>query len=94
MNADKEAFYQRLKEELANTSLWPTLYLYKFIVPTDKQKIETVQNAFDNMGAVINTKKSAKGNYTSVSIQVVMNNPDHVIAKYQELSTVEGILSL
>lgn len=94
MHADKEAFYKRLKEELANTSIWPTLYLYKFIVPTEQQKIETVHEAFNNMGAVIQTKKSSKGNFTSVSIQVTMKNPDHVIEKYLELSTVEGIISL
>ncbi len=94
MNAEKEAFYKRLKEELANTSLWPTLYLYKFIVPTDQEKIETIHQAFNNLGAVIITKKSSNGNFTSVSIQVTMQNPDHVIEKYQELSTIEGIISL
>ena len=26
-------FYERLKNELLETSLWPTRYLYKFIIP-------------------------------------------------------------
>ena len=28
-------FYERLKKELVETSLFPTKYLYKFIIPSD-----------------------------------------------------------
>ncbi|MFN5773917.1 DUF493 family protein, partial [Flavobacterium sp.] len=69
-------------------------YLYKFIVPTDTQKIQAVENAFDNLGAVIKTQQSKNGNFTSISVNVVMESPDAVIAKYLEVSTVEGIISL
>lgn len=93
MDKKTEEFYIRLKEELSNTSEWPTEYLYKFIVPTDAKKIEEVENAFDNMGAVIKTTKSKTGKYTSVSINVNMNSPEDVVAKYIEVSTIEGIIS-
>ena len=52
-----------------------------------------VENAFDNMGAVIKTTKSKTGKYTSVSINVNMNSPEDVVAKYIEVSTIEGIIS-
>jgi putative lipoic acid-binding regulatory protein len=94
MDQKTEEFYKRLKEELSNTSLWPTNYLFKFIVPSDIEKINSIDNAFNNLGAVIQTKQSNKGNFTSVSINVRMNNPQHVIDKYLEVSTVEGIISL
>jgi uncharacterized protein len=94
MDKKTEDFYSRLKEELANTSMWPTSYLYKFIVPSDTNKINKVEKAFDNMGAVISTQKSKTGKYTSISITVDMLNPDSVIQKYQELATIEGIISL
>lgn len=94
MDQKAEEFYKRLKEELANTSLWPTAYLFKFIVPTDATKIKGVENAFNNLGAVIQTKQSKNGNFTSVSVHVRMNNPQHVIDKYLEVSTIEGIISL
>ena len=58
MDKKTEEFYIRLKEELSSTSAWPSEYLYKFIVPTDVSKIEAVEKAFDNMGAVINTNQS------------------------------------
>ncbi|RBA29261.1 DUF493 family protein [Flavobacterium tibetense] len=94
MDKKTEDFYNRLREELANTSMWPTSYLYKFIVPSDTNKINKVEAAFDNMGAVISTQQSKTGKYTSISITVDMLNPDAVIQKYQELATIEGIISL
>ena len=93
MDKKTEEFYIRLKEELSNTSAWPSEYLYKFIVPTEAKKIEEVENAFDNMGAVIKTTKSKTGKYTSVSINVNMDSPEDVVAKYIEVSTIEGIIS-
>lgn len=94
MDKKTEEFYIRLKEELQATSDWPSVYLYKFIVPTNTQKIVIVENAFDNMGAVINTQQSKNGKFTSISVNVMMTSPEAVVEKYQELSTVEGIISL
>ena len=55
------------------------------------QKIEAI---FDGLGAVIKTKESKNGKYTSVSIDVVMENPEAVIEKYKEVaSKIEGVIS-
>ncbi|WP_034059279.1 DUF493 family protein [Lacinutrix jangbogonensis] len=90
-----EAFYAKLKEQLQDTSLWPSEYLYKFIVKSDVKKVETIETIFNYLGAVINTKESSNGKYTSVSINVNMKNPDAVIAKYLEVAEkVEGVISL
>jgi hypothetical protein len=94
---DKEKadeFYSRLKEELLNTHSWPSDYLYKFIVPTDLEKIDQIHGIFDNTGAVIESKQSRKGKYTSISITVNMSGPDEVITKYREVGEVEGVISL
>ncbi|MDG1284937.1 MAG: DUF493 domain-containing protein [Flavobacteriaceae bacterium] len=90
-----EAFYNNLKEKLKDTSVWPSEYLYKFIIKSDPVKINTIECIFDNMGAVIKTIPSKNGNYTSVSINVVMNNPDDVIKKYKEVGNqVKEVISL
>ena len=92
---DSGEFYKKLKAQLEDTSSWPTLYLYKFIVPTSKTKIQLVEHIFDNLGAVITTKQSKNGKYTSVSIKVRMTSPDSVIEKYKEVAhKVEGVISL
>ncbi|MEM8847568.1 MAG: DUF493 family protein [Bacteroidota bacterium] len=89
-----DEFYSRLKEQLLDDTTWPSSYLYKFIVPTDEEKIEQINAIFDNTGAVIESKQSKKGTYTSISITVNMKDPDAVISKYKEVSTVEGVISL
>ncbi|ASV32320.1 DUF493 family protein [Maribacter cobaltidurans] len=91
---NSEEFYDKLKEQLEATSSWPSNYLYKFIVLSDQNKINRIHKIFDNMGAVIESKKSKNGKYTSVSITVNLENPDEVIAKYKEVGAIEGVISL
>jgi putative lipoic acid-binding regulatory protein len=93
-NSNPEEFYKKLKVQLSDTSLWPAPYLYKFIVPTDVNKIDQIERIFDNMGAVIETKESRTGKYTSISINVRMKDPDAVIARYKQVGQVEGVISL
>jgi hypothetical protein len=94
MDKNTEEFYERLKVELDMSNTWPAEYLFKFIVPTDAAKIQKVEEAFDCMGAVIKTTKSRTGKFTSISIDVQMKDSQEIIDKYQEVSTVEGIISL
>jgi putative lipoic acid-binding regulatory protein len=97
MNPDnkKEEFYIKLRQQLIETSLWPSIYLYKFIVRSDREKIIQIEDHFNNMGAVITKVQSKKGNFTSVSVNVKMKNPDTVIAKYREIErNIEGVISL
>jgi len=97
MSSDKktEEFYKKLRVQLYETTRWPSEYLYKFIVPTDQSKINQIEGLFNNLGAVITTKESGKGTYTSVSVNVDMKDPDTVIAKYKEVAEkVDGVISL
>jgi len=91
---NQDEFYAKLKTQLADTSMWPAPYLFKFIVPSSRDKIAQISSFFNNEGAVIETKESRTGKYTSISITVKMKNPDAVITKYKEVSVVEGVISL
>ena len=91
---DVEAFYKRLRDELEESTSWPSPYLYKFIVPSDASKVTAIETAFDNTGAVIRKKTSSGGKYTSVSVEVNMESPEAVIEKYKQISTIKGVISL
>lgn len=92
---NEEEFYQKLKEQLQESTTWPSQYLFKFIVKTDNEKIAQIEAIFNHAGAVINTTESKNGNYTSVSVNVIMKDPDEVISKYIEVThKVEGVISL
>lgn len=94
MDKKTQEFYVRLKEELDNANVWPAEYLFKFIVPTDKEKVDRVENTFNDMGAVIKTTQSKTGKFTSISVDVRMSSSQSIIDKYLEVSDIEGIISL
>ncbi len=89
-----EEFYNRLQEQLRESTSWPSDYLYKFIVESNAEKIARIHEIFNNTGAVIELKQSKKGKYTSVSVTVNLKNPEAVIEKYKEVGKVEGVISL
>lgn len=90
-----DEFYEKLKSQLYDTALWPSEYLYKFIVLTEGPGVNHIEALFDNLGAVITTTESKNGKYTSVSINVRMKNPEAVIIKYKAVAeNVEGVISL
>ncbi len=96
MDQDKNTteFYERLKKQLEEDTTWPSPYLFKFIVPANLEKIAEIRAIFDATDSEINTRDSAKGTYTSVSIKVTMQSPEDVVKKYLEVSKVEGVISL
>ncbi|MCX7548566.1 DUF493 family protein [Xanthomarina sp. F1114] len=94
-NNKTEEFYTKLKSQLYDTSSWPAEYLYKFIVKSELDKVAELEVIFDNLGAVIRTKESKNGKYTSISVSVKMKDPEQVIEKYKEVAEkVEGVISL
>ncbi|TYP98711.1 hypothetical protein C7447_10226 [Tenacibaculum adriaticum] len=91
---DREAFYIKLKAQLEDTTKFPADYLYKFIVPSDENQAEEVQDLFNKGGAIINTKKSKTGKYVSVSVRLKVKSADEVIEYYQQAEKIKGIISL
>ena len=96
MNSEKNTsdFYDRLRTQLEQDTNWPAPYLFKFIVPASTEKISAIETIFVETSALINTRDSSKGTYTSVSVKVTMVSPDAVVQKYLEVSKVEGVISL
>jgi len=91
---NQEEFYRNLKERLEDTTKFPTEYMFKFIVPTDETKVDTIKNMFNYSGVIINTKLSKTGKYKSVTIVTTMKDADEIIKKYKEVASVEGVISL
>lgn len=64
--------------------------MFKFIVPTGKEN--EVKQLFPNH--TITEKLSNKGNYTSITIQMMMPSAEAVIEIYVRASKIEGIVAL
>lgn len=87
-------FYKKLKYRLDETTSFPTNYMYKFIIPTNKENYRKIENIFNNMGAVINSKPSKTDKFTSITILVDMDSSDKIIEIYRDVAQVEGVISL
>ena len=67
------------------TMEWPSVYMYKFIVPNHPEKVDAIKAMFDD-SAVIKTNTSKNANFISVSIEVVELDVDSIIKKYTTAS--------
>ena len=90
----REQFYKKLKRKLIKDTVFPSKYLFKFIIPADNNKIKQVEDLFDFTGAVITKTSSKTGKFVSISVLVVMKKADDIIIKYKQAEEVEGIISL
>jgi putative lipoic acid-binding regulatory protein len=85
--------FDKLKEQLELME-WPNLYLYKFIIPNENEKLAKVTALFDFETAEISFHESGKGNYVSVSVKEIAFSVEQIIQKYQKASEIKGVISL
>lgn len=78
------------REKLDQHYSWPSLYIFKFIVPAGKEP--DVKKLFPNH--TVTEKQSNKGNYTSVTVEMMLPSSQAVIDVYVQASTIEGIVAL
>ena len=86
--------YASLKQKLEENVEWPSVYLFKFIIPADNIKLAELQSLFDSTEAQITTRSSKNGNFVSVSAKEMMINAERVIDRYKQAAKIEGIISL
>lgn len=87
-------FYNRLREQLEESTDWPSNYLFKFILPSDEEKKATVRSIFANHPVQITERNSSKNTYVSISIEGVFRSPDQIISKYKAVAQIEGVIQL
>lgn len=85
--------YESLRQSLNKENNWPMLYMFKFILPADNQKLAILNSKFSE-DAIISQNQSGKGNYVSVTIREVMMDAESIINRYKSLSDIEGLISL
>lgn len=86
----EEGFTESLRAKLDQYYAWPALYTFKFIVPKGKE--EEVKILFTNHTST--ERLSKNGNYTSVTINMMMPSSEAVIEVYEAASKIEGIIAL
>ena len=87
-------FYKRLEKQLSDSSVWPSLYKFKFILKSDSGEITNLKNMFDDIDTNISSNLSSSKNFTSITVTAKMQSANDIIKKYKLASEIEGIISL
>ena len=78
------------KEKLDIEHRWPSPYTFKFISP--REKLDDLKALFP--GQTFKEKLSRKGNYTGITFEMQASSSDEVVAVYEKVHSLGGIISL
>ncbi|MBP9674502.1 MAG: DUF493 family protein [Bacteriovoracaceae bacterium] len=78
------------KEVLEESYTFPCEYIFKFIVP--KAGVAILNSIF--VGEDIKFRHSSKGNYVGVSVVKKVKSSDEILAIYNKVATIDGVISL
>ena len=84
--------FEKLRELLSENN-YPSVYLFKFIVKKDPEKVVDIKRCFDE-SAEFKTQASKNGNYISVSIKEMMLDAESIIKRYQAVGKIENVIAL
>lgn len=83
----------KLKQTLEKETQWPQKFMYKFIVPNQKEKIDEVKKIFERPDK-LNFKVSKNIKYISITSKEWVSSPDEVINVYRQAYKIEGLIAL
>ncbi|HAV14512.1 MAG TPA: DUF493 domain-containing protein [Opitutae bacterium] len=69
---------------------WPCLFPFKFIVPRDQTEVVLGLFADDP----VKSRESSSGRFTAYTMEMQMHSSNEVIAIYQRVAQVPGVISL
>ena len=77
------------KERLEKHHNWPSEYVFKFIIPRER-----LHRFMSIVGEAGKRRPSKHGYYIAVTISKEMDSSESVMAFYEKVSRVKGIISL
>ncbi len=82
--------YWAFREKLDQEHDWPTIYMFKFVVPAIRAS--EVKIAFAN--ETLQTKTSKAGNYISFTMNKMINSSEEVVEIYKKAKKIQGLIAL
>lgn len=84
---------QKFKDKIVETTTFPSVYMFKFIVPSEHRNIALVENLFEPE-TDIHTKESGNGKYTSITGMQVVVDIEEIMTVYKKAALIKGIMFL
>lgn len=85
--------YDNLRRQLLENTTWPLKYMFKFIVPNQDQKIETIK-ALLPTPSKISYKHTKNLRFVSITCVANMASANDIIDVMRNVSQVEGVIAL
>lgn len=93
MKKSSESFYKNLKLKLDESHIWPSKYVFKFIIKNNVESIDELISYFPESNDICKNFSSNK-KFVSFTIKCEMHSSEGIIKKYKDVSEIEGIISL
>lgn len=87
-------FYDNFREKLLSIEQFPSIYTFKFIVPSSEDNKDKIEKIFEHPSTQIQYKDSKTGKYHSLTVKTFVNNVDEVIAYYKKVGTIDKVIML
>lgn len=84
---------ERLLQRLNEVHEWPSVYLFKFVLEPEPERLAKVLALFPEESEVLR-RYSAGGKYLSVSAKEVMMSAEDVVARYDRAAEIPGVIVL
>ena len=87
-------FYKRFEVQLKESQNWPGLYMFKFIIKSNFEDLNTLKSILSQYKGDLKVKSSDKGNYKSISFEGFFDSPTEIISIYKKVTSLDNIISL
>jgi|WetSurMetagenome_2_1015567.scaffolds.fasta_scaffold328410_2 uncharacterized protein len=88
-----EESLERLQAMLAKDFSWPSVYMFKLIIPAENRTFALVQKLFPDEARFF-TRNSKSGKYIIITVKELMLSPEEVISRYRNVLEIEGVIIL
>lgn len=90
---EHEEARDRMRKALDQVHTWPAVYMFKFILEPEQEKIDALLALFPKEAEVLR-KYSTGGKYVSLTVREVMLNAEEVVSRYDRTSLIPGVIVL
>lgn len=83
----------KLRQTLEQIHTWPSVYMYKFIIEPDQDRLNRLLALFPSESEILR-RYSSTGKYLSITVKEVMMSANDVVARYDQASEITGVITL
>lgn len=90
---ENEEAKNRLRERLNEVHEWPSVYMFKFVLEPDEERLQALLALFPAESEILR-RYSTGGKYLSITVKEVMLNAEEVVLRHERASTIKGVIVL